>query len=189
MVSLLVVYKLLLLTCYKQNQQSPGLITRYLRTFFEGFETQRKMAKGALCKWAVFPDKPRRKEEWTNWWIRVLLMDLLGCLIVGVRPHDLSTKFSTLVENLEQAWILFFFKYVISFVLLLAVLGLRCCTGTFLELKRVGAALAVVRGLLPAEVSPAVEHGCRALGLRLSWLSSCVPRAPEHKTNSRGTRA
>lgn len=65
-VSLLVVCKLLLLTCYKQNQQSPGLITRYLRTFLRLWKHKGRWPKELSANGQCSPDKPRRKEEWTN---------------------------------------------------------------------------------------------------------------------------
>lgn len=36
---------------------------RYLRTWSEGLERLRETAKGAICKWAAFPESPTRKKK------------------------------------------------------------------------------------------------------------------------------
>ena len=102
---------------------------------------------------------------------------------MGERPHDLSTKFSTLVENLEKAW--FFFR-IYNFIYF--VVGRAGSSLLHLDFSLVGAsggyALAVMLGLLAAVASPGVEHGLSGpwASAVARGLSSCAPGALELKS-------
>ena len=92
---------------------------------------------------------------------------------MGVRPHDLRTKFSTLVENLEKALILFVLFFFLTYTFICFIVGCAGSSLLHLDFSLVeasgGCSLVVVRGLLTVVVSLAVERGSRALALRLLW--------------------
>ena len=63
-----------------------------------------------------------------------------------------------LVLNFFKNYI-YLFTYLFFIIIILAVLGLRCCARAFSSCSERGLLLAVVRGLLIVVASLVVEHG------------------------------
>ena len=61
---------------------------------------------------------------------------------------------------------IYFLNLFIYLILLLAALGLRRCAQAFSSCGELGLLFVVVRGLLIAVASPAVEHGLQVRGLQ-----------------------
>ena len=76
-----------------------------------------------------------------------------------------------------------FFSLFIYLFIYLAVLGLRCCTQAFLQLRQAGATLPCNAWFLIVVASLVAEHRLQACG-----LSSCGSRALERRLSSCGAQ-